>query len=1432
MENLYDLSMPQKAILLTEQFYGNSVINNLGGTSTISNSLDFELFKKAIHNLVKCNDSFRIRFIQKNNEIKQYIQDFSEFPIDIVDVKTQEEVKLLEKMQISKPFHLFSEPLFEFKLFRLPDNSGGYVLRIHHSIADAWTSGLLCRKLIQEYSNLLDNKQSTHNSKCSYTQFLQSENDYLSSAKFEKDKLYWEEKFSTLPNIVSLPSSNRSSDNFSCIGNRQSFVLPIQDVNKIRDFCKEHSISTFNFFMAILATYIHKINHIDDFVLGTPILNRTNVVEKNTTGMFINIAPLRISFEKTSNFLDLIKNISKDSMGLLRHQKYPYQNILQNIRKVDASIPNLYNILLSYQITSANHDSEFSYTTHWAFNGCCADDLDIHLYDMDEEGILNISYDYKICKYSESDITSLHNRLLHMIKQVLKTSNVTIEHIEIITKLEKEHLLKDFHKTNVTYNSGVTLHELFERQARKTPNAIAVIDKNSKLTYQQLNSRANFLANQIKNLHIKTDIIAFSLERTSNIIIAILAILKSGHTYMPIDPDYPIDRINYMLQNSNTKIVIANESFLQNIQFNGGFINFEYLKFNKNYGNLNLPISSTKNAYIMYTSGSTGLPKAVAIKHYNVYNFVKSVQKIFDYKPSDTNNVLSVTTICFDIFVAEVFPTLLSGLTLVIADELEARSPKLLSQLIEKHNISKIWTTPSRIELLFMDKSYAKCLSSVKEFALGGEPVPIQLVEKLRTLTSAKIVDLYGPTETTVYSTFKDLTYAKDITIGKPINNTQVYILDDNLKLLPIGQVGEICICGDGVGNGYYNNPEKTKEVFVKNPYGKGTIYKTGDLGYFLQNGELVCLGRKDFQVKIRGYRIELNDISNNLNSFDGIKKSIVIDKEDNNGTKFLCAYFIATKNIDINELRKYLITLLPNYMIPKYFMQLDEFPLTLNHKIDRKAFPMPNTTTENTLVEYEEPKTETQKKLCEIIQKELNIAKIGISNDLFNFNIDSLEIIRIQTRMLSYHYKVNTQDFYNLRTIEKLANLIDNHVNVEGKIDSKSLKNINQTFHKHDLSTPIEITKNTYQNILLIGSTGYLGIHLLNTLLTKTKATIYCIVRDKNNTVSSERLCELYHFYFNKELDLERVTIISSDITKENLGLSNKNYINLSNNIDLIINAAANVKYYGTYEEFKKINIDVVKSLIEFSIQNNIKLVHISTLGICGNILTNHTNGATTFSENDFYIGQTYTDNVYIQTKFEAEKLIYEYTNKGLSALIFRVGNLTGRKSDGVFQRNIEDNAFYHILRMILKFHIVPDSLFNEYLEFTPIDECANAIITLLSNTNTDKYVFHVFNQNYISVHELINYAKSIGFETEILSGTRFKNTILELCNELPKDNILKGIVNNLDDQRGLSLHFEVAQSNNFTNYYLNNCNFHWSKIDDTYLSRIINHIRKNNYI
>ena len=1421
MNNFVNLTYPQKSIWLTEQFYKNTSINNIVGYLKIKKNVNFEALEKAFNYLVIKNDSYKLKFKIENNVVKQSIEDFIYEKLEIIDLENNNQLAEFEKNFAQKTFEINEKNfLFNAVMLRFPDTSGILVLSTHHLISDAWSMSLTLEEIFENYNKIISGEKIDLTPNLSYLNFIKSNEEYSQSEKYQKDKEYWNEQFKELPNIISYKEKETS-----IVSSRKIFNFDENMINKINEFCKKYNISVYIFLLSIFGIYFRNVFSTTKFVIGNPVLNRSNFNEKHTMGMFVSVMPFLFNINDSESFIEFSNFVASCQKKMYRHIKYPYHEILNYVRKEYDFVGNLYDIVFSYQ------NATIPSYCKWLPNFAQAESLQIHVKNLDSsQNSLSIHYDYLIDIISDTDIEFMHDRILNMINQVLENEELKVSEFEIMSEKEKIDFFKNFNKTNCKYLNSSNIIKEFEKVVKNYPNNIAVSDKNNSLTYNELNNRANILAKKIIESKVNTDIIAFALNRNINIYVAILGILKSGHTYMPIDVDYPKDRIEFMLKNSNTQILISTNEFFEKVNYKGKLIDFAEIDFSREEKNLNIEISPNQKAYIMYTSGSTGIPKAVTIKHHNVINFISAMKKRLDYSPNKNLAVLSVTTVCFDIFVFETFPTLLSGLHLVIADELESRSPKLLNEVIIKNNISKILTTPSRIQLLFDSNEYTECLSVLKEIILGGEPFPELLLNKLKKLTNAKLINLYGPTETTVYSTFKDLTNETIITIGKPIDNTQIYILNDNNKLLPNGKIGEICIGGEGVGLGYYNNLEKTNNMFIKNPYGDDIIYKTGDLGYWNKDKELICLGRKDYQIKIRGYRVELDDICNNIIKYGNIKKCVVIDKEDKNNKKYLVAYIVQEKEINIQELKRYLIDVLPNYMIPTYFIKLEQIPLTLNHKVDRKALPEP---TKNDFITEDIvlPITDTEKKIYNLIKKEFKIVKLGINIDLFDFNLDSLDIIRIQTKLLDLNIRINTQDFYKYRTIANLANLVDKKNDKDIiKYDELYLKNVNNSFFKHNKVA--KFLKNTYKNILLTGANGYLGIHLLHQFINTTDAKIICIMRGKNGITAQQRLKELYKFYFNEELPITKVEVIETDITKTKFGLLDDKYAQICQNVDLVINSAANVRYYGDYEKFKKINVDLPDRLSDFCIENNIKFVHISTLGVSGNYLINLDRNYNIFGEDDFYIGQKYTENVYIQTKFEAEMLIYNKISKGLDASIIRVGNLTGRFRDGHFQANIEENAFYNILRMILKYNILPSTMLEQFLEFTPVDLCAKAISLIIQNINYLGYVFHLFNQNYLSAKSLINIIKELEYDIQILTGNEFKNEILRLSNEKSEENILKGIVNDIDENVGLTFTSTVQQKNINTNFYLDKLGFNWPNINREYIKKIIDYMKKNNYI
>ena len=1435
MSKLYDLTYPQKSILLTEQFYQNTPVNNICGTVIINAKLDFSVFKKAMNYVVEKNESFRIRLSQKKNVIQQYVSDFKNFDVEIIDIKNKEEIEEIEKSLNRKAFNIFDSDLFEFKLFRFGDNTGGFVLNIHHIIADAWTLGLISRKIMRAYSNLMNNVIEENDVEISYINYISEEQKYIESSKFKKDKEYWDNLFSSLPLSASLPSDNPEiSAAISSVGERLMFSISKSKMKLISDFCANNQITMFNFLVAVYSVYISKIINSNDFSIGTPIFNRTNFKEKNTMGMFVNIVPFRIELDKSNSFISFVNSIARNTISLLRHQKYPYQLTLEELRRKDSTIPNLYNIVMSYQLTKANNETDYDYNTRWSFNGCAADDLTIQFFDLDEEGILNIAYDFKKLKYSNNYIKNLHLRIMEMINQILENPEISIENIEIITSSEKDKILNEFNNTKYDYDKNENVIKAFQKNVQLYPEKIAIVCSGKKITYKELDKKSNSLANYLKiNGAKEKGIIGIMVNRSLEMAVGLLGILKAGCEYLPIDPEYPKDRIEYMLEDSNSQILLTNNKTYDLLNLDA------HLKIKKinidlerelylNNSSIESKINPSNLIYLIYTSGSTGKPKGVMLKHENIINFLNGTKNVIDFNSNKV--MLSVTTIRFDIFVLEFWGGLTSGMTVVLADEIEQNSAKHLNRLCKENNVDMIQTTPSRYKA-FLETEDIEFLKNMTDIMVGGEGLPKSLAQKIFEISNANFYNMYGPTETAVWSTIKKVKSKDNITIGTPIANTQCYILDKDKKLLPPYIPGELYIGGDCVSNGYLNREELTNEKFIQSPFDNKIIYNTNDLAYFNDNGELIHLGRTDFQVKIRGYRIELEEIENKIISIPEIVNAVVVANSDN---KYLICYYVSKREMDSNEISSRLLQDLPNYMVPAVFYRIDEFPLTPNGKLDRKRLPKIELKKSN----FPKCETETEKLLFKIISEVLKNDKIDINAPFMTIGLDSLGIIQAQTKLLQYNYVLNTQDFYKYNTIKNLAENIDNNIYTYKEHDAQVPTKFRHTFDEilskiNNKTSGDEIIG----NVFITGANGFIGIHILHELLNTTSKKIYCLVRGKTTRNSEERLIEKYKFYFEEDISNlinDRIFVFDGTIVKENIGLSNKKLKILADNVQTVIHTAARVKHYGDYDEFHRINTEGTKNIADFALKNNMRLIHISSISVSGNYLVKQDNRNVEFSENNLYIGQNYTDNVYVHSKFEAEKIILEYMEKGLTAQIHRIGILAGRLSDGVFQMNIEDNAFYSRIKSMVILSCVSEDMLSQKIEFTPVDVCTKSIVSLAKNSIADNKIFHLYNHNFIEIKDIIECLNEFNKKIDIVSEKEFNEKIIEISKGKNAKYLL-GIINDLDSKGAIisvNYNFSVNIKSEYTQKYLHLLKNDWNKTDTQYIKKLIKYMIQVNFI
>ena len=1432
-KKFFELTNPQKSIWYTEGFYKGTPIENITGTVLIDGKVNFKLLEQAINIFVQKNDSFRLKFIVKDNKIVQYLDKYAKFPVEIIPVNSDDDLKVKEKEIAESVFDTMDSLLFNFKIVKLKNEHGGFIINMHHLISDAWSAALGATGIIEIYTRLLKNEIIEDIEYPSYIEYITSEQEYMRSDKFEKDKKFWNDLFEVVPEVATIPSVlNSKEKKLDSASNRKQFTISKDIIEKINKFCKENKVSAFNFFMGIFAVYIGRVSNLDEFAIGSPILNRKNVKEKHTSGMFINTIPLKVNLSNNISFINLASSIGTSLFNMFKHQKYPYLSLLEDLRSKDNTIPNLYNILISYQNTrSSAQTSETPYSIKWDPNGHTSDDIDIHIYDMNDTGNINIAYDYKLSKYTEENITDIHERILNLIDQVLTNNEILVNNLEIVTPEEKQKLIYDFNNTKVDYPKDKTISELFEEQVERTPDNIALVFEDKKMTYKELNEKANSLAWYLRSKNIgRNDIVGIMVNRSLEMIIAILAVLKSGGTYIPIDPEYPQDRVEYMLENSHAKLLLTFESLKDKVIFeNKVFVelsNKNIYNFKKsNLDNINKFDDLT---YIIYTSGSTGLPKGVMLKNINIVNFIYSMQKAFNL--TEKNSIISITTISFDIFVLESLLPLLTGMKIVITSEKEQRDTKAFTTLCKKNNIDIIQTTPSRIQAFLFDESFIAQINNIKYFLIGGEPFPPKLLNELHSIYKGNIFNMYGPTETAVWSSIKDLSNTKHITIGKPINNTQMYVLDKNHNLLPMGTPGELYIAGDGVCKGYYKKPDLTEKAFTNNPFIKNSIiYKTGDCCKVLPNGEFEYLERIDNQVKIRGLRIELGEIESSICIYPDIEKSVVVV---NNEQKII-AYFKSSKTINENDLKAFLQRKLPSYFIPNAFMQVDKFKMTPNGKIDRKALSKVKI---DVVTEYEAPKTEYQKQLVKIFESVLGNKKIGINDNFFEIGGDSLSAIKLQIEAFNQGLDLSYKDIFTYPTIKLLAqNVVKSAENITKEVYDYT--EINKLLSNNTNAGKPRMRKDNIKNILLTGATGYLGSHILDYLLKNTKSNIYCLIRAKNNTDPQTRLLDTLRFYFGNKYDklvFKRIFAVEGNVSKNKLGLNSLYYNELGNSINCVINSAAIVKHYGNSKLFNDTNITGTQNIIDFCTKFNAKLIHLSTLSVSGNIFNADTYKAENlihFSEKNIYINQDLS-NIYINTKFIAERLVLENVlNNNLNAKIIRVGNITNRYSDGAFQVNISENAFLNRIHSFIQIGYAPDSLKNMPIEFTPVDICANAIVNIAKYDNPFT-VFHVFNNNYITFEKLVKILNSLNIPLEFVEDNVFNKKVKELSKNDETKNMLSGIINDFSKNKKLEYVTNIKMENKFTNKYLRRILFQWPKINEKYIRKYVAYLKSIGYI
>ena len=1408
MDNIkvYDLTIPQKSIYLTEQYAPNTSINLISGNVIIEEKVNLNFLEKALNLYVQKNEAIRLRICMVNGKPKQYVNKYTPFTIKKIQISNEEKLFELNTKIINTPFSFLNSDLFSFTLFSFDNGTGGLNVTFHHIISDAWSMSLFVDEVIDIYSKLLNGDEIDTQCDYSYIEFINNEQNYLNDTRFQKDKDFWNSIFDSEP-IISLISEKK--ENFIDISaKRKIYSLDNNLYSKILDYCKNEKCSIYTFFMAIYSIYLARINNFSTSTIGTPVLNRTNFKDKHTAGMFVSTMPFNIKIDFEKSFTAFLQDVATTQLTYFRHQKYPYSVLLEELKKKYNFSYNLYDMAISYQnARTSKNSSNVNYHSDWFFNNTCSDTLQIHFYDMDNTGTIQIYYDYQTVKLSEKDIVNIHTRITNIIDQVLENSGIKLEDIDIITKGEKEKILNEFNDSYIIHPQNTGIHELIEQIANKFPNNIAVTHNNEKITYKELMEKSTMIAKNLIMQGVKKGdcISVLFKEKNINLVCSLLGILKSGATFLAIYSDYPDDRIKYILKNSNSRFLIT-ENYFYDKNFEIPTIYIEDL--NEIQKEFVFPhVEPNDNAYIIYTSGSTGNPKGTMQSHNNLINFVYSFNHYLDNSITENDVFLSVTNISFDVSMAEIFTSLVFGGNLHLYKDLNYSSTSELANYIVENNITFSYFPPSMLHDIYNElKKYDNI--RLNKMLVGVEPIKISTLTNFLSLNpDMKIVNGYGPSETTICCTMfkfdKNLPPDSITPIGTPIGNSKILILDNMKKLVPIGKTGEIYVQGECVGNGYLNNPEKTIECFDL----KNKIYKTGDLAKWLPGGNIMFVGRNDNQIKYRGYRIDLGEIEATIRKIPDVKNCIVLLNKSENGNSTLVA-FIILDNLKLNEekFRNILITKLPHYMIPSQFIFLDEFPLNSSGKIDRKS--LLTLANNNAISNYLAPRNELEEKLVQIWSEVLKIDKIGINDNFFNIGGDSLNAIKIVAKASKYGITLSAQNFYKYPTIKLLVKHAINTNSTDTNNDNIS------TFVKFPLIKR-ETSKIT-GNILLIGSTGFLGSHILYELIYNTNFKVYCVVRGNSEEHAVSRLQRRLNYYFGDKLDNyigSRIIVFHGDFSENKLGLPSDIYEKLLNNVNTIINSAATVKHLGDYSYFERNNITGVRQLIKFCKESsNCKFVHISTLSVSGTNTKMH--DVYQFTEEDLFVNQSFEDSPYIKSKFLAEKLLLQAMKEGLDVSIFRLGNITWRKKDGKFQINKNENLFFNLMQYIVNCKLLPNALKSKLFNLSPVEECASFIVKILLENNKNN-VYHIYNDNQLTLEQIVALLNEFNLNIKFIDNITSMESLEKCFDKINLSSYIYELLT-LPNEKN---YIEVSCPN--TNKIAQEIDFKWTEINKEYLKK-----------
>jgi amino acid adenylation domain-containing protein len=1050
---IFPTSITQRRFWVLDQLEPGNPAYNIAVRFRLMGPLDAHILERAFNEMIRRHEVLRTSFTSKNEESVQIIAPKLNIQVPVTDLRNipqpqrNEEAERLTVMDAEKRFDLAVLPLIRVNLLRMEDENHILLITIHHIVSDGWSIGIITNELGALYEAFAQGREAAlPELPIQYADFTLWQKEWLEKNPLNQELAYWKEKLGDLPEtevLTDFPRPPVQTHNGEII----SILLPKTLTDSLRDLSAQQGATLFMTMLAAFKVLLHRYVGQEDIIVGSPIAGRNKVELEPLIGVFINTLALRTRLSGNPTFEELLGRVNQTVLESVAHQELPFEQLVDVLRpRRDPSRNPIFQVNFAYQrdFIKPLHFAGVTLTAIPSKSPGAIFDLNFFMVERAEGWRISCEYNTRLFEKPTASRMLTHFR--NLLESIVADPRQRLSDLKMLSPSELDQLLRDWNQTGTDYPRERCLHDLFEEQVRRTPDRIAVIFENQQLTYQQLNQRANQLAHQLREHDVGPEtLVAICAERSVEMLAGILAILKAGGAYVPLDPAYPPERLEFMLRDTQAPVLMTQQRLATALPPHQARI--IYLDTSHAQSSHTLMASESPRsgatadhlAYVMYTSGSTGGPKGTTIPHRAVVRLVKNT----NYANFGADEVfLQFAPVSFDASTLEIWGPLLNGGKLVI---MPPGTPSLaaLGQTIQRHGVTTLWLTAGLFRIM-VDERIAD-LKPLRQLLAGGDVLPVAHVQKaLRELRNCRLINGYGPTENTTFTCCHTVSESEagSISIGRPIANTQVYILDRHLKPLPIGAPGELHCGGDGLARGYLNQPGLTAQKFIRNPFSTdplARLYKTGDLCRYLPDGRIEFLGRIDQQVKIRGFRIELAEIETVLGQNFSVREDVVVVREDVPGEKILVAYLVAKAPAHPNaaELRLFLRSKLPDYMVPTAFVVMESLPLTPNGKIDRRKLPAPEQSELARSGTYAPPSSPIEEVLVGLWEELLHVERIGVHDNFFELGGTSLLSIRVIDRLNKAGLKVAPGEFFQHQTIAGLAPV----VSTIGAVDSKETR-------------------------------------------------------------------------------------------------------------------------------------------------------------------------------------------------------------------------------------------------------------------------------------------------------------------------------------------------------------------------------------------------------